>query len=219
MRCFCQMRLWNPLLSVSLSTEHTPAAICSPRDHAAMLSGDKCEDFLCAQLWNKVRVFMRLNKIESCPREAEKGACPFAHFSVRLRTRLLFLSQLIKSSNYRKFKSKDIRNPTFVDPILQCAPGVDKPRGVCSGEKTRTRFQRMHLRNARICPYAFCPAHGEGSMPKIGSLPQVLSRSGNAQAIFLGGLNTPCGFFLFAGSLLPFGLPYYESMAPDTFSL
>ncbi len=89
-----------------------------------MLSGGKCEEFLCAQLWNKVRVFMRLNKKSSRVRgRRKKWHALSLIFSVRLRTRLLFLSQLIKNSNYRKFKSKHIRNPTFPDPILQRAPG------------------------------------------------------------------------------------------------
>jgi len=86
-----------------------------------MLFGTKCENFLCAQLWNKVRVFMVLNKNSAVSVVSGKV---FLLLFRSPRTRRLFLSQLIKSTNYRKFKSKHIRNSTFCSPIFPRAPGL-----------------------------------------------------------------------------------------------
>ncbi len=57
--------------------------------------------------------------------------------------------------------------PHLVPQHYRVLPGRTNRGGACSGEKTRTRFQRTHLGNARICHYAFRTGHGAVTADKI----------------------------------------------------
>ena len=110
-----------------------------------------------------------------CPRRTEKLFCCFS--APAASTALIFVPAHKKHELIANSKVSILEVPHFVPPTFPRAPGADKSRGACSGEKTRTRFQRTHLRNAHVCPYGFPPCHepmpytkaGEG-IPKIAVL-------------------------------------------------
>ena len=144
------------------------------REYAEMLFGTKCENFLCAQLWNKVRVFMVLNKNSAVSVVSGKV---FLLLFRSPRTRRLFLSQLIKSTNYRKFKSKHIRNSTFCSPLSVPAPEPPSP-GRAEYVGANVSVSQMRLCNrVRV----FSPEHA----PRDLSAPEARRNVGSANVGFL----------------------------------